>query len=44
MGLFRLEAKEVAVLTKSQELLRLALVSLVINDFNCGEARGAILS
>jgi hypothetical protein len=44
LGLFRLEAKEVAVHTKSTELLRLALVSLVINDFNCGDARDAILA
>src|SRR5207247_1360165 len=44
LGLFRLEAREVAVHTKSQELLRLALVSLVINDFNCGDARDAILA
>lgn len=44
LGLFRLEARAAAVRTKSEELMRLALVSLVINDFQCGDARDAIVS
>ena len=43
LALFRAEAKEAAIRTKSDELLRLAVVSLAIDDFNCGDARDAIL-
>ncbi len=44
LGLFRKEAREAAVRTKSEELLRLALVSLVIGDLNFSDARDVILS
>jgi len=44
LGLFRVEATEAAVRTKSEELLRLAVVSLAIDDFTCGDSRDAILS
>ena len=44
LGLFRKEAREAAVRTKSEELLRLALVSLVIADLHYSDARDVILS
>jgi hypothetical protein len=44
LALFRAEAREVAVRTKSEELLRLSIVSLAINDFTCGDARDAIVA
>jgi len=44
LGLFRAEAKAVAVSTRSEDLLRLAGLSLAISDFNCGDARDAIVA
>jgi len=44
LGLFRSQARELAMETKSEHLLRLALVSLVIDYFNVGDSRDAILS
>lgn len=44
LALFRAEAREAAVSTKSEELLGLALVSLAINDFTCGDARDTIVA
>jgi hypothetical protein len=44
LALFRAEAREVAVRTKSEAMLRLAVVSLAINDFVCGDARDMIVS
>jgi hypothetical protein len=44
LALFRAEAREGATRTKSEERLRLAVVSLAINDFVCGDARDAILA
>jgi hypothetical protein len=44
LDLFRAEAKEVAVRTQSEELLRLAILSLAIADLNCGDARDVIMA
>jgi hypothetical protein len=44
LALFRTDARERAITTRSEDLLRLALVALAINDFVCGDARDAIVA